>query len=333
MLMDNGAPTPDDKPDLQSVLSAILNGDYAPLSARLRDLQHTVTCECAGTTIRLYYPSFRQGKATVYELIEVIYHYLPTFCLPRTQVQELQSKYGVLPVQEYDLLRQRLFEEAKDLFIKANKATNRNGEAGELLLYLLTEWVLGAPQIIAKMSLKTSASMPVHGADGVHIKFCPETSRIILYWGESKLYADVGAAIKAAIESIASALQPDKLKHELQLVQRNMTFSGLDASAKDALLKYLDPFDETYNERHDVSTCLIGFDFDAFATNLGKTDTEVDAEFEKLAVAQLTALAPKLAETLKANGLVNAPVEVFFLPVPSVADMRGLFQSKIGWKE
>ncbi|WP_223252149.1 Hachiman antiphage defense system protein HamA [Paracoccus mutanolyticus] len=40
-----------------------------------------------------------------------------------------------------------------------------SGEGGELLLYLLTERFLGLPQILCKMSLKTSAHY--HGADGV----------------------------------------------------------------------------------------------------------------------------------------------------------------------
>ena len=83
--------------------------------------------------------------------------------------------------------------------------------------------------------------MPVHGSDGIHVRYFPEQSRLLLYWGESKLYADVGDAINAAISSIAEALQPTKMQHEIELVQRNIDFSGLDDAAKSAILKYLDP--------------------------------------------------------------------------------------------
>lgn len=43
-----------------------------------------------------------------------------------------------------------------------------SGEGGEFLLYLLAERFLNLPQILCKMSLKTSAQMHYHGADGVY---------------------------------------------------------------------------------------------------------------------------------------------------------------------
>lgn len=94
------------------------------------------------------------------------------------------------------------------------------------------------------MTLKTNSQMPVHGADGVHVRYCPETARLFLYWGESKMYGDVGAAINAAATSIAKSLGPEELGHELQLVQRNIDFTGLGAGGKAALLSYLDPHEE-----------------------------------------------------------------------------------------
>jgi hypothetical protein len=70
--------------------------------------------------------------------------------------------------------------------------------------YLLTEWILEAPQLLAKMSLKTNKEMPVHGADGVHVRFCEDAQQLRFYWGESKLYADVGQGITAAVSSVVA---------------------------------------------------------------------------------------------------------------------------------
>ena len=58
-----------------------------------------------------------------------------------------------------------------------------------------------APQLIAKMSLKTNPKMPVHGADGVHVRYSKADKRLLLYWGESKVHADVGAAISAGFKA------------------------------------------------------------------------------------------------------------------------------------
>lgn len=323
--------TEDNSPDLEAALAG-LRRDYSKLIPRLRPLEHTATCECTGVNIRLHFPAFRQGRATVHELIEAIVHFITPFALPRSKIKAVDDLYGKVGVDDFKLKVSHLSETAKALFKRANEATNRNGEAGELLLYLLTEWILDAPQLVAKMSLKTNREMPVHGSDGIHVRYSAEQSRLLLYWGESKLYADVSDAMTAAVSSIAEAIEPAKMQHEIELVQRNIDFSGLDGPAKLAILKYLDPFDDAYNERHDVTTCLLGFNFDAFEALSLSTPDEAEAGFIKLAEAKLKELAPKLATTLKAANLANRPIEIFFFPVPSVQELRDLFQAKIGWK-
>jgi uncharacterized protein DUF1837 len=321
----------DESPELEAALAG-LRRDYSKLMPRVRSLEHTVTCECDGVTLRLHFPAFRQGKATVHELVEAIVHFLTSFALPRSDVKAVDDLYGKIGVDDFKLKVSQLSEAAKALFKRANQATNRNGEAGELLLYLLTEWILDAPQLVAKMSLKTNREMPVHGSDGIHVRYSAEQSRLLLYWGESKFYADIGDAITAAVSSITDALEPAKMQHEIELVQRNIDFSGLDGPAKSAILKYLDPYDDAYNERHDVTTCLLGFNFDAFEALSSSQPDTAEAEFVKLAEAKLKELAPKLATTLKAANLANRPIEIFFFPVPSVQELRDLFQAKIGWK-
>ncbi len=106
----------------------------------------------------------------------------------------------------------------------------------------------------------------------------------------------------------------------------------MDAASKQAVLRYLDPFEEAYNERHDVTTCLIGFDFEAFKNISAADGSGAEAKFVKLAKTKLDELAPRLAKAVKAAGLDGRPIEMFFFPVPSVQELRDLFQDKIGWK-
>lgn len=316
--------------DLDTVLAA-LNRDYSKLGPRIRELKHEVTCECAGVTLRLHFPAFRQGKTTIHELVELAWLHLTPFALTRKEIDAVRALQSTLSFDDFLIKTTQLNDAAAKLFIKAHKATNRNGEAGELLLYLLTEWVLGAPQFIAKMTLKTNSQMPVHGADGVHVRYCSETARLFLYWGESKMYGDVGAAITAAAKSIAKSLEPDELAHELQLVQRNIDFTGLGTDGKAALLRYLDPHEEEYNERKDVITCLIGFDFDGFQKASSAGDQGAEDAFRALAKETLAAVAPKVSAALKKAGLGSQDVEMFFFPFPAVQEFRDLFQGRIGW--
>lgn len=267
----------------------------------------------------------------VSELVDTVSTYIVNFCLPRQQVSDLNDKYGKIPVEDFKEMFEVLRQEAFDLFKRAHVATNRNGEAGELILYLLTEWLLEAPQIVAKMSLKTNTEMPVHGADGVHVRYCSDTGKLYIYWGESKLYSNLDRAISEAANSIVESLDATKIKHEITLVKRHLDLSGLPPDAKIAMLDFLDPYGSGYANRHDVISCLIAFDFDAFAAALA-CENDAEEEFSRLALAKLEEAAPKIAKALREKGIEYQDVEMFLMPVPSVAALRDLFQDKIGWK-
>ncbi len=314
------------------VALAGLKRDYSRLGARIRTLSHSVVCDCDGLVLRLHFPAFRQGQATMQEMVDALAGYMLHFSLPRSQLDDLNSQYSLISVEEFLVAFEKLREEAMRIFMTVHKKTHRNGEAGELLLYVLTEWILAAPQIIAKMSLKTNRDMPVHGADGVHARFCGDTQRLLLYWGESKLHSRVSDAITDALDSIVEALTPEKIQHEIDLVQRNIKFSGLAPAARDAFLRYLDPYDESYNARHDVTTCLVGFDFEGFDA-IARADSMIAEEkFSALAQERMAALAPQVTRKLNDCGLAGHPIELFFFPVPSVERFRELFQDKIGWR-
>jgi hypothetical protein len=309
---------------------ASLQKDYSSLSVRIRELIHSVKCETDGVTLRLYFPAISHGKPKILELVSTILDYVTTFALSRAQADSLMESYGTISADEFRVRCERLQREAIALFIRAQKATNRTGEAGELLLYLLTEWILKAPQILAKMGLKTNRDMPVHGTDGIHIGYSHEKKSFCFYWGESKLFEDVNTAISRAAKSIKTALKPQSMEHEISLVARNINAAGLSQEEQSLVLSFLDPYgSENYNKRVDVITCLIGFNFDAF----DKLDQNSDEQqFRLFALAKLQEIAPHFSKALKSAGIRNQPIEVFFFPVPSVQDLRDLFQAKIGWK-
>lgn len=306
---------------------ALLQKNWTFIHARLRTVNHDVLVDGHPVTLRLQYPSLRDGRATVSELVQAISTCIVPFSLPRKRIDTVMQAAGSDPFASLRAF-EGLSQEARSLFIRARQSANRSGEAGELLLYILTEWLLKAPQIIAKMGLKTSSQMPVHGSDGIHVRYDPIAAQLILYSGESKLYADLNQAIDAAVESIAAGLAPEKIKHEIDLVQRNLDISGIDPTARAALLAYLDPFDESYNARRDVVTCLIGFDFAGYAAGAGQMS---QAAFEAAAIAKLRQAAPRIAQACRDGGLSQCRIELFLMPVPSVAELRTAFQNHIGW--
>lgn len=316
--------------DSLAVALAAIQKDWSALSTRIRTAEHDVTTDHDHLTLRLHYPALRNGQATIDDLVKTISLYLTHFSLPRKQVQDVYSAQAEMKTDfERHQAISRLEQEARSLFIRARETSQRTGEAGELLLYLLTEWLLDAPQIIAKMSLKTNAQMPVHGSDGIHIRYDTKLGRLIFYSGEAKFHKDVGQAIKAAATSIKSGR--DKMQYELELVQRHIDFAGLDEPARKSLLRYLDPFDEASNERVEVVTCLVGFDFSSYADLAAEGTDEPDVRFSALALEKLREVGPTFAKALTDAGLHGQKVELFLFPVPSVATLRDRFQDQIGW--
>jgi hypothetical protein len=73
----------------------------------------------------------------------------------------------------------KLANQAKRLFTRLANS----GEGGEFILFLFAEQFLRFPQIICKMSLKTSSQMHYHGADGIHIGVDKDNKKFMFILG------------------------------------------------------------------------------------------------------------------------------------------------------
>lgn len=317
--------------DLELALAGLL-GNYEGLGARLRVLSHNVACPLTGVTLRVYYPAFRSGKPTDHDLSKAISHYITHFALHRTQRERVYEKCEKLSPDDRAVEYSKLRAKAVSTFIKAHKLTKRNGEAGELMLFLLTEWILKAPQILAKMSLKTEPEMAVHGADGIHVAFDAASHSLRFYLGEAKIYQDLSSALVSAAQSIANALAPSEIDSEIELVERHIDTTGLDEDTKNALLLYLDPFEEKGNLRREVITAFVAFSYDGYSKIHEASIDNREGAFLEALEAELAKIATKVADALSAAGVKGEEVEFFLMPLPSVAALRENFQAQIGWK-
>lgn len=173
--MDKGVPgtTTESSAILQASIEA-LGRNLSWFANNLGCIEHSVVTDCSFLTLRLHYPNFRQRKPMVAELIDAVSLQVIHLLLPPAPSKRAPAVLRQLSGDEFMKRHALLRQEAYHLFKRAHRATNRNGEAGELIFYLLTEWILGAPQIIAKMG-QDHRDMAVHGADGVHVRYCADT--------------------------------------------------------------------------------------------------------------------------------------------------------------
>lgn len=317
------------KAEAQAIIAALASDHN--LDARLRTVTKTPSSKRPDVAVHAHYFPLRNGKPTMEEFVDrVLLKKLAKFCLPGSEIRKAKSRFATLTEDEIIEEGADLLNRAIDLFKKANKNTNRNGEFGEVIAYLLIESVLKAPQLVAKMSLKTSAQMPVHGSDGIHFNL-DDGGNLRLFWGEAKCHASVSAAIDSAAESIAENLTHDKMSHELFLVEHHADWESMPKGLSDALVKFLDPYHEEYNQRKDVSVMLLAFDFEAFSKLSGFKAEDAEAEFAKLLDTALPNLVERLDDALNDAKVPSHALHLFLLPVQSVAKMRERFQNRIGW--
>ncbi|MCZ0961819.1 DUF1837 domain-containing protein [Paracoccus sp. EF6] len=266
--------------------------------------------------------------------MDVLFHQIVSFCLPKSEIMTAHSNLAdALACGDTVLVNQistRLHERARSLFIKAKKGSHRSGEAGEILLFILVEWLLKAPQIVSKMYLKTNNNMPVHGTDGIHARFDDSTKRLHLYWGESKAHNSLGGAFISAMKSIKDFHEEGGQNLEIPIVSNFSDFNTASPDAKEAFIRYLDPYNEEYNQCVTSFACLLVFDF-PFPI-VGDIDIELcEKEFVNAANVEMHKFLTSLPEKLADRNIGHLRFEFFLVPVPSAQEFRDKFQSRIGW--
>jgi len=219
----------------------------------------------------------------------------------------------------------RLREEANGLF---TDLTN-SGEGGELLLFVLAETVLGLPQLLCKMDLKTNVRMHIHGADGLHAGVDPDTGHLLLYWGESKLHEGAADAIRECFKSIAPMLkstgETGQAKRDMQLLGRHADLA--DNSLTEALKTYLDPRHVHFNKLEFCGLCLVGFDSAAYPTapKISQQNAVV-----RVISAALPTWKGAIERRIGAEELTTFAFHVICVPFPSVEDFRAKLLGHLG---
>lgn len=241
------------------------------------------------------------------------------FCVPRDKIRSAQDELTRTGSSSAFV---DLSAQARELFVSAETS----GEGGELLLFLLMERLMKLPQILSKMSLKTSSQMHVHGSDGVHARL-GDDGILDVFWGESKLYASSSSAFKECIESIAPflAAADDERKRDLLLIRDHLNVDQQQVAAH--LIEYFDPSSAKRLKLRWNGVCLIGFDKDSYPN----VSVLADKQREELRTA-ITRWNASIGARIIEHELQEVNIDVFCLPVPSVKELRASVLKALGAK-
>lgn len=265
------------------------------------------------------------GNVRIQDLIEYIDTKIVDYAIPKKEIdeaKEYQETYGstsrILALEK----------KARQLFTSLEKT----GEGGEILLYILVQEFLKIPQLISKMSIKTSGALHYQGADGIHVSYDKSNNLLNLYWGEAKMYQDIKDGIKACLESVKDFLLDSysiasAQERDLQLITSNLHANINDSEFEDLLVKYFDKDNDLSNHLVYKGICFIGFDFDKYPTNnLIKTTQEVKNEIEN----ELHKWHAELKKRIKSHEKLDLKeIHVFLMPFPSVAEFRKYYLETI----
>lgn len=204
-----------------------------------------------------------------------------------------------------------------------------SGEGGELLLYLLAERFLGLPQILCKMSLKTSSQVHYHGADGVYANV-DEDGVLNLYWGESKIHSDAAKAIRECLSSLKPFLVEEegetaKRERDLVLLSERADLGRPELNA--SLRRFFDQTDPLVKRKRYRAVALVGFnsdDYPAAGARCGATEI-IDASREAL-----KNWSKNVANRLVLENLTDCQIEFLCLPLPDAEAFRAAVLAALG---
>ncbi len=308
--------------DIVELLSPT-TGDLSSRVSSINKVFSTADCKITG---RFLYVPFRDSKPTVDDLITVAHARLVNFAIPKIRITEALAEMAANPgVMDPWVL---LSTEARDLFIKTKKETGRSGELGEVLLYMLMEWVLKAPIVACKMYLKTSRQMPIHGTDGIHVGH--EGDNLLMYWGESKMHSKLSSALSDIATSIAKiSSSPKDRENEIRIIRSNLNLDGISESGKKALKNYFNPYAPESNMLLDCYACLAGFDYAIYDAMSSKKHDECDAVFRKEYELGIESIWKSVIQKSQDEHLRTLRFTYFLFPFPSVDAARQKFQDKL----
>ncbi|REJ15546.1 MAG: hypothetical protein C6W59_08625 [Paenibacillaceae bacterium] len=270
--------------------------------------------------MRFFYIQLQGGNVRLNDFISAISQGIVSFALSRRDALEINHLNAIQKTKE-----------ARERYVISRKS----GELGELALYMFLESKEEAPQILSKMSLKTSGNMHVHGSDAVHVKI-NDAGDIFLFLGESKVYKDIDGSINACLDSIFKFYFDERVEgrtqfdFDLKLVKENMDVD--DPELRIFLQDLFNPWKGGKEHLFYVNACFIIFEVPELdkIREFGRNAEEKLLEIYK---DKMTEIARSIKQKLDEKNQFGLQFLFFFLPVTNTEEARRKFQTIMGFGE
>lgn len=296
---------------LSNVLHDICRGKSESLDVYLKTITEESIIEDTITTFYAHtLVSDGNGNIRLDDFIQFLVHHVVAYAIPRSRLIEAQQKDNQ---EGLGVHMNGLYTEAKKLFIP----TKTTGEGGEMLLFIFGEILLRLPQLLCKMSMKTSGKMHYHGADGIHVGLS-DTGTLELYWGESKMHSSFDESARECLKDLAPYLKREADHEDLLLLKSHLDL--YNPAYTQALKKILNKDNKEFNDVTYCGLCFIGFDQDLYSKST--TEEAINLSYMQWREA--------LKTKLQNRELTEFKIHFFCLPFLSIQEFRNTFLKKLG---
>ena len=278
---------------------------------------------------RFFYLTFQGKEPSIKAFVDFLYPKIIAFCIPRSKRVRNIRLFQETNDDRYHI---ELSDQARNLFIRAAKSLPKGGEPGELILFAILEAFFGAPLIACKMYLKTSENMPVHGADAIHAKYDQGSDGLTLYWGESKLYEQLSAALDAICASVSDFVTINagrsKKDRDIDIIKDHVDIE--DPATRNAFLEFFDPYTARSNATSEVFCCMAGFDYSLYKKLGDIREEKLEEYFREQYKERIATACTLFKDKIIENKISDLTFSFILLPFRSVAEFRVLFYQKLG---
>lgn len=204
----------------------------------------------------------------------------------------------------------RLSKEARQTF---RAYSNNTGELGELFLYTFLEGQMKAPQILSKMSLKTTPGDYTKKSDGIHYYKLPESDRYHLIFGEAKMYTRLIEGFRRAFESIAEH-QSGK-EFEKSLISSQIENEFIEPEDKDLIYSLLYPTESVVKLKvSDAFGIFIGFEIKKYDGPDGISEDGYEKWLKETIMEYIQSKIGTIEKQITQNNLIGNNFYVYLMP-------------------
>lgn len=226
--------------------------------------KHTINIEVS-ENLHIYYIDFDLLDSGYGQVKDKFYNELfddiPAFAFGTDVMNRKIEEIGLVPTVREAMKKIYLIKEIQEAsreYLNSESTEDKyikRGEFGELLLYHLLHEYFGADALISKIYFKDSVGGVAHGFDAVHV----DTSRQILWLGESKLYKNSSTAINELAKDVINHFNVNFFESEFQIITNRVHDTKINCD--DYIIKLLNPETKIIDKLASINICLFaGFE-------------------------------------------------------------------------